>query len=221
MITKQCLDAAIKDSAPIYYIPNPVDISATNSEASSFKEQHRLDFRYALYLGWVIPTKGIEELILAWNTTHHSNMRLVVAGPFDPAYLARLSALVTDTSIDFIGEVDHDRAMFILSKAEFLILPSYSEGFPNVILEAMALRRAVLSTSVGAIPDILSGGCGLVVEPRSAEALGPPLQKLIDDPIYTTLLGLNGFERCKNTYDIDTVFDMYLDVWNSLASWKR
>ena len=66
----------------------------------------------------------------------------------------------------------------LLSASDVFVLPSYTEGFPNVIIEAMAMGKPIIATSVGAIPEMLDEGCGVVVPPKDADSLQKALQKV-------------------------------------------
>jgi glycosyltransferase involved in cell wall biosynthesis len=135
----------------------------------------------ALYLGWVVPTKGIEELMEAWTRLAPRGWVLDIAGPEDPLFLARLRHLYPLEDVQFLGSRPHPEAMALLAGAEFLVLPSHSEGFPNIVLEAMALGKPVLGTRVGAIPELLGEDGGLLVDPRSVPQLEEALARLMAD----------------------------------------
>lgn len=218
--TENCIRQFVRKGPLIRCIPNPIDVAAAEEEALLCNTDRPIIGRFCFYLGWVIQTKGIEDLLEAWKQTAHANISLVIAGPSDPSYLMKLKESIPDKSVVFLGEVEHSRAMGFLSQSEFLILPSYSEGFPNVVLEAMALRRGVLATAVGAIPEMLSGGCGVVVESRNVPSLRQGLNDFIHHPELARAYGINGFNKCLREYDIRSVVNRYVEVWISTCDKK-
>src|SRR5690606_6695787 len=136
-------------------IPNCVDFSDL-----PFNERKLSDEKIALFVGWVVPSKGIAELLTSWNVIKPLNWRLNIIGPGSPDYIDSLKRQFSGSGVEFIGELPHDVAMRAIAACDVFVLPSYTEGFPNVILEAMALSRAIVATEVGAIPEMLSDGCG-------------------------------------------------------------
>ena len=101
-----------------------------------------------------------------------------------------------------------------MSRAAIFCLPSYTEGFPNVILEAMALGCAVVATPVGAIPEMLSGGAGVTVGVKDEIELGDQLNFLMDNPVVRDRLSSLAVERVKKEYAIDRVYRTYEEIWN-------
>src|SRR5690606_9755598 len=102
--------------------------------------------------------------------------------------------------------------------SSILVLPSYTEGFPNVLLEALAVGCPVVSTSVGAIPDIVSETLktGLIVEPRDINALRDALFKLLDDHELRKEYGRAGQEYVFEHYSTEVIYKKHLDLWNRL-----
>jgi alpha-maltose-1-phosphate synthase len=94
------------------------------------------------------------------------------------------------------------RLVDLFQQADVLVLPTYGDAVPWVVLEAMACGTAVLATSVGAIPDMLEHGrAGVLVPVGERRALGAALAALLDDPARRTELGARGRERCERHYD--------------------
>ena len=82
--------------------------------------------------------------------------------------------------VAFHGWVPHHKALSLLSNARIFVLPSIREGLPLALIEAMALRRAVIATSVGGIPEIIKNGQnGLLVKPGEPRELASAIIKLI------------------------------------------
>jgi glycosyltransferase involved in cell wall biosynthesis len=199
----------------IEYIPNPVALSdnlLTENELSHHQ-------RTILYLGWIVPTKGIEELIEAWSAIDHKNWRLVLVGPGEKDYQTELVERYGVADLDFYGELEHEEAMKLMAQCGLFVLPSYTEGFPNVVLEAMSFGRPIIASSVGAIPDMLSDDCGLLVTPKDVEELKVAISKTIDDEDLRRKLGQNARKKARKEYSMDIVFTRYVNVWqNSLIS---
>ncbi len=107
----------------------------------------------------------------------------------------------------------NERAMELLAASEGLVLPSYTEGFPNVVVEAMAMGKPVIATDVGAIPDMLAGGCGVVVLPRDTDALRAALETVMGDPVLRRTMGERGRSKAISAYSVEAVFNRLLGIW--------
>lgn len=171
-----------------------------------------------LYLGWVVPAKGIYELLQAWGGLDVSGWRLVIAGPFEEAFRRELAYHHSMRGVEFTGALSHEDSMSLMATADVFVLPSHTEGFPNVIVEAMALSRPIVATSVGAIPEMLQGGCALVVPPRDSTSLKTALQCLMTDERLRARLGRTARERLQKYYTVDSVFARLLALWQELVT---
>src|SRR5919204_317102 len=141
-------------------IPNGVHVPATiGAEA---------DPREVLFAGRLSPEKGIEELVAATE-----GMNLVVAGD------GPLRHLVPDA----LGFVPHDELEGLYERAAVVVLPSYREGLPLSVLEAMAHGKPVVASAVGGIPEFVEDGVtGLLVEPGDVAGLRAAIERLLADP---------------------------------------
>jgi glycosyltransferase involved in cell wall biosynthesis len=158
------------DLPPIHDIPNGTDARAISVAAASVPPQIRDAAEgspFALFLGRISWKKGLDRLIAA--LPHAPGVRVVAAGNDDESYTPKLLALaaahdVADR-IQFIGPVYGDAKSWLLSRASFLILPSYSENFGNVVLEGLAHGRPVLMTPEVGVADIVyESGAGVVAD---------------------------------------------------------
>ena len=158
------------DLPPVHEVPNGTDIVALG-ENDQGVPAHVRDAGggspFALYLGRVSWKKGLDRLIAA--LPHAPGIRVVAAGNDDEDYTPRLLALaerhgVADR-IRFIGPVYGGAKSWLLSRASFLIVPSYSENFGNVVLEALAHGRPALMTpEVGVAGIVHDFGAGVVAD---------------------------------------------------------
>lgn len=171
---------------------------------------------YVVFIGWIIPAKGVEDLIAAWRSVVAPDWRLIFVGPGDSEYIEHLVDLAVGMNVEFLGEMEHSEAMRVLSSSGILVLPSHTEGFPNVVLEGMALGKPVVATSVGAVPEMLSGGAGVLVPVNDVVALAAALQGLIADPISRRDFGNAAKIRAIECYSVDSVFAAYRDLWSKL-----
>ena len=194
-------------------IPNCADVEALPTPAPLGGDPPT-----ALFLGWVIPAKGIEELLQAWTALGEARWKLVIAGPVEPAYHQDLAARYPLGGVAFTGALPHGEAMETLAQADLFVLPSHTEGFPNVIAEAMALGRPILTTAVGAIPEMLEGGCGRVVPPREVPALQSALRDLMDDAALRESMGRAALAKLQRDYALDAVFARLLALWREPAA---
>lgn len=207
---------AIERQAPhvnVILTPNCVDISALPIRVAFSRS-----VKIALFVGWVISTKGIKELLESWVSINPAGWKLDIVGPVDPNYRQQLLKQFHSDSIEFLGELPHVQAMERMAACDLFVLPSYTEGFPNVVVEAMALGKAIIATSVGAIPEMLGDDAGILVEAKNTQSLIHAIQLGISDPTLRERLGTRAYEKAVLYYSIDVVFDRYLQIWrNSLT----
>jgi glycosyltransferase involved in cell wall biosynthesis len=147
-----------------------------------------------LFLGRINWKKGIERLITA--IARLPETELVLAGDDDEGYRATMGALANNLGVArrvrFLGPVHGPKKWALLKSAQVLALPSYSENFGNVVLEAMAVGCPVVVTpEVGLASVVRDSGAGLVTLGH-AEALGQALHSILSDPNAARAMGEAG-----------------------------
>lgn len=191
-------------------IPNCVDLAVL---PESMQELHDGDC-IALFVGWVLPSKGMAELMQAWSSLDLRGWRLLIAGPGDEAYRDVLRSMLNQArSVEFLGEVANDQALRLMAACDLFVFPSHTEGFPNAVLEAMALGRAILATNVGAIKSMLEDGCGVVVPAKNVTALRDAISELTSDAELRCAVGQAARVKALSRYSLPVVFAQYEDLW--------
>jgi glycosyltransferase involved in cell wall biosynthesis len=200
--TYDCLYHLYADQ--VVYIPNPIYLK----EMPVVSQTHE---NTVMYLGWVIKEKGIEELLEAWMHIyeHHTNWKLQIVGPYKAEYYEYLQSTYDLNGIDFMGEQPHGVAMDMMNRASVFVLPSHSEGCPYVILEAMALGKAIVATDVGNIPEMLSGGCGTVIPVSDTKKLQDALLEQMENMQKRGTQGANAREKACSEYEISKIVTGY------------
>jgi glycosyltransferase involved in cell wall biosynthesis len=106
----------------------------------------------------------------------------------------------------------------LLDQLDVLVLPSWIEGLPGVVLEAMAHAKPVIATAVGGTPElIIDGETGVLVPPRDPRALADAITALIADPGRARTLGLAGRERAEREFSETAMTERVLEVYDAVA----
>lgn len=104
-----------------------------------------------------------------------------------------------------------------IQSANIVVLPSYREGFPKVLIEAAACGRAVITTDVPGCRDaIIPGVTGLLVPVRDEKSLAAEIQKLIEDDTLRNRYGIAGRKLAEEKYDIGKVVKRHIEIYDSM-----
>jgi glycosyltransferase involved in cell wall biosynthesis len=137
-----------------------------------------------VYIGRMDIKKGLRELVEAAASLHSArpnlHVYLVGEGPDRPMIEGAIEAHNARGYIHALPGCAADDVAIWMAAASLVTLPSYMEGCPNVILEALACGRPVVATNVGGIPEILSGECGRLVPPLDPATLAHALASVLD-----------------------------------------
>ena len=137
-----------------------------------------------LYIGRMDVRKGLRELIEAAVSLRpkraNLHVYLIGEGPDRRIILSAIQANNADGYIHALSGCAFDEVAVWMAAADLVTLPSYMEGCPNVVLEALASGRPVVATNIGGIPEILSDECGRLVHPRDSGALVKALASVLD-----------------------------------------
>jgi glycosyltransferase involved in cell wall biosynthesis len=166
------------------------------------------------FVGRVVKDKGINELLYAFNalTKEYDNIALLLVGGFeeklDPISQESQEILQSNSSICHVGFVDDIRPYLAIS--DLFVLPTYREGFPNVVLQASAMGLASIVTNINGCNEIIKDEYnGLLVEPKDKEALLVAMKMFLHNRDLATTLSLNSRSDIMQKYD-RKVFHNYL-----------
>jgi len=164
--------------------------------------------RVVLYVGNLIKSKGIYDLLFALKITleRFKDAKLYLIGP---TFLdVDINQLITDMGLNgkvqYMGPKSHAELPLWYNACDFVVLPSYSEGMPNVVFEAMASAKPVVVTPVGGIPEVVENGVsGLLVEVGKIERLSEAMLRLLTEDGLAKIMGKNARKRIVQCY-VDT-----------------
>jgi len=140
-----------------------------------------------LFVGYLKRTKGLYELIEAFNRLRHEVPRVVLRicgqGMEHSGLEEAIARYGVADRAQLVGPVHPDRMHEWMQASDVFVLPSYTEGMPNVVMEAMACGLPVVSTTVGGLPDAVGDSEGaILVEPRAVAPLTEALLNVCVDP---------------------------------------
>jgi glycosyltransferase involved in cell wall biosynthesis len=213
---------ALKESGyeNVYYLPNPLSEKWFN-QIENERGRIERDANTILFVGHVVKTKGIHELVEACDSI--PGIKVKVVGKVTESAIEELRALCKKRSntdwLHFVGEITHEEVLREMARCSIFVLPTYTEGFPNVILESMACYCPIVTTSVGAIPEMLdvdNNPCGIVVPPQNAIAIKNGIEQILSNKVLGDELGLRAGKRVREMYTTDKVWNKLLSLWNQL-----
>ena len=199
----------------VVFLPNPV--SADVAEALATKGDVTRQNNRILFVGHVSEKKGIFELIDACSQI--KNIELIVIGKVELNVQNEIEARWPNAKwLHILGTMPHGQVVKEMLKCGIFVLPSYTEGFPNVILEAMACSCPIISTSVGAIPEMLAAQeknkCGIVIPPKNINALKSALDNLLADNGLAKKLSYNAILKVNSEYSSQKIFNRLCEIWS-------
>lgn len=158
-----------------------------------------------LFVGRLAPVKGLRVLLDALSQAHGTypdlTLTIVGDGPDRPALEALAAPM--GKAVQFTGSLSQDDVAAQLAMCDALVLPSFAEGVPVVLMEAMAAGLPVVATRVAGVPELVEDGVsGLLVPPGDRDALGSALLAIARDPERRTRMGQAGRARVVLDFDI-------------------
>ena len=149
------------------------------------------------YLGRLTEKKGVIDLLCALANVRNlkHDVRLIIGGDGDQReeLLQKIRDLNLENIVDYRGPLNSQECQDVIAESDVMILPSYVEGLPIAILEAFEASRAVITTGVGGIPDLVKDKeNGLIVTPGNISQLSEAIIYLSKNRKEIMRLGLNG-----------------------------
>ena len=186
---------------------NSVDVDKFSlKENDSFKREYKLEGKpVVLFVGNLIKRKNVDSLLEAKKIAN-SDYYLVIVG--DGPLFKKLRKKVDDENIrDVIFTGSRDDVEDIIPSCDILILPSFSESFGLVLIEALACGKAVIGSDVGGISEIITDDVGLLVNPNKISSIANAIDNLVNDNDLRLILSMNARNRALNFSEVDIPYD--------------
>ncbi len=130
-------------------------------------------------------------------------LRIIGSGTDESSLRESAARLPDPDTVIFEGAVNQDRIRSFYATADAFCLPSFAEGIPVVLMEAMSMEIPCVTTQIAGIPELIRNGIdGMLVAASDIDGLTEALARLMDDPALRERLGKSGRERVLEHYDL-------------------
>lgn len=171
-----------------------------------------------LFMAWVTRNKGIYELIEAAKMLRKEklNFKVIIAGKGEDYEKIKKDL----KSADLMGEVElrgwvlGGEKLMLLAESDIFVLPTYFDGYPNSLMEAMASGKACIATNVGSIPDMLNNmQTGILIDKKNHHQLFQGLKTLINSPELRKEMSLKARKHVKETNSISSGISKFQNLF--------
>jgi len=212
----------ILPKAKLAVLENAVPLDHFTSVKSRFPKASE---PMVLFAGLLTENKGLFDLlaVLPDLVEKVPSTRVLLAGAGD---FKKIRSILHDQglekAVDLLGWVDPEELIGWYHQAHLLVLPSYYEGLPMVLLEAMACGLPIVSTRVGGIPELITEGeNGILIDPGDRSALLEALAVLLTDPLRQAEMGEKNRNKIKEQYDIPIYVHKLKNLYLEILGEKR
>ncbi len=198
----------------IHVIHNGIDTSVfVPSNPTSPKKQ-------ILWIGRFTPGKGVEYLLKGFGAFSRRfpdyTLVMVGRGPLKDDFVRMIREMDLEDKVVLRDFIPNGKLPGLYQESSLFVLPSFEEGVPRTILEAMACGRAVICTALPQLVDIVSG-CGILIPTADAGAVADALSELTSDPALAHNLGQSARAKVVSQYSWDDTVAKTLDLYASLV----
>jgi glycosyltransferase involved in cell wall biosynthesis len=207
----------------IEILPNAIKVDDFASKDKSFKKDLSIPEHgeVILFLSRLIKEKGVYDLIESITTVvkEYKNVYFLIAG--EGPERNRMEMICKEKGIEkdvrFTGHIYNKNLLKAFSCADIFVLPTYSEAMPMVILEALAAGLPIISTPIGAIPDIIKDGInGFLIEPNSPKQLAEKILLLLHNEEIKKRIGKANSQLAKEEYDVKVILNKLEQLYLSI-----
>jgi len=202
----------------IVHLPNGIDTKV-------FRPQREREDNLLLFIGRIDVRKGLHILLESLRYLEKP-IRLVIVGPpsWNLEYYQNILSLIEKENrkrkhkIEYLGTIDSQRLLMLYQESSILILPSFAEGLPVVILEGLSCETPVIATPVGGVPEVVRNGENGILVPRNNPLkLAEAIQYLLDNKDIRIRLGLEGRKWIMENFSLEVVVNKLCKIYRNLS----
>lgn len=188
-----------------YQGPSTIVYSLIDTPPAHLARKNKAKELHIVYFGRIYHQKGVHVLLEAFRELllhfPSSQLTFIGEGPDEKGLQQNAFGWNIQKNVHFVGFKTKESLFEQLTGFNLFCLPSFTEGSPCSILEAMSMGLPILASSVGGIPELIEDGrSGLLVPPKDPKSLFDALLQLAKDPDLRETLGQNGLKRYQNTF---------------------
>lgn len=209
------------------YLPYGIDCERLREQAAEHADRTRIQsVPYILTVAKLFDRKGIDVLLHAVRKVRDAldghTLVIVGDGPEEAKLKQMASDLGVNDRVTFAGDIPNKEIPSLLKHCRFFVLPSRSEPFGIVLLEAMTFGKAILATRVGGIPEFVQDGVnGVLVPSEDPDALAKQILAFIRQGDNTDRIGKNGLAIVEAAYDYRSIIKRYEALFARIVSGEQ
>jgi glycosyltransferase involved in cell wall biosynthesis len=194
-------------------VPNAVGLPAYRRDPAMSRQ--------IMYVGWMIAAKGIYDLVQVFAKVHErfpdAALHVVGGGGEAEGFAEAVRAAGLSESVRIHGWLPREKVFTLFHESAVLVLPSHSEGLPNVVLEAMAAGTPVVTTRVGSLPDVIhEGENGFLAQPGDVAKMAEDIVGLLAEPDTAYRIAAAARQTAQQ-FSIEKVWPKYQEILTRAA----
>lgn len=216
-----CFFPQIVPASKLKVLENAVPLDSYQSKGAEFSKALEPTL---LFAGLLTENKGLFDLlsIVPELVKKVPSLKVLLAGSGDVQKIqALLQSGHIEGSVKLLGWVDPQQLIGFYHQSHIFVLPSYYEGWPMVLLEAMACGLPIVGTRVGGIPELVEEGKnGILINPGDRKALLEALIALLADPVLREGIAQKNIKKIKEKYDMPVYIEKLKGLYREILEAK-